>query len=232
MSKRDLGLLAYLGYKAVKNEPNNVGKVLGELLIAVIVSIIFMGIIYVLFTLILEGPSLIMNNIEIVTIIIGIVMVIVVSYLIFYGITNYSEIKKQRQEKIKLEKIKREKIKQDNEKIKRRQENALKIKKQKRKQNIRTYNPSTSKYIVCMECGYENPKNLSKCWDCGADLTKQKIANIKKSANTFLNSEYENKTPRQDSYKKSKYGRCPECNSLVILQDGRGRCRFCGFMYK
>lgn len=225
MSKRDLGLLAYLGYKAVKNEPSKIGKELGECLIGWVIAMIFMGIIYVLFTLILEGPALITNNIEIVTIIMGIVMVIIVSYLIYYGITNYLEKKKQRQEKIKLEKIKREKIKQD--KIK--QENALKIKKQKRKQNIRTYNPSTSKYIVCMECGYENPKNLSKCWDCGADLTKQKIANIKKSANTFLNSEYENKTPRQDSYKKSKYGRCPECNSLVILQDGRGRCRFCGF---
>lgn len=83
-----------------------------------------------------------------------------------------------------------------------------------------------------MECGYENPKKLSKCWECGADLTKQKIVNIGNSANKFLKSENEYKPPLQNSYKKSKYGRCPKCNSLVNLHEGVRRCSFCGFMYK
>lgn len=57
----------------------------------------------------------------------------------------------------------------------------LKIKKQKElerktriKNRIKNYDPSTSKYRVCMNCGYENPKNLSNCWQCGSNLRFQK----------------------------------------------------------
>lgn len=105
MSKRDLSLLGYLGYKSVKNEPSKVGKELGECLIGWIFAMILMGVVYVIMTLFLSGTSIITNNIELIGILIGIVIIIaivvIVSYVIYGGIGTYLE--KRRQDKIKKE---------------------------------------------------------------------------------------------------------------------------------
>ena len=43
MSKKELGLLGYLGYKSVKNEPSKLGKEIGECIIGIIFAMIFNG---------------------------------------------------------------------------------------------------------------------------------------------------------------------------------------------
>jgi len=225
MSKRDLGLLGYLGYKAVKKEPSKVGKELGECLIGWIFAMILIGVIYVIMTLFLAGPSIITNNIEIITLLIGVVVLIAVIYLICYGITNYPKRKKKkRQQKIEMEEIKRK------------QEKAQKTKKQKRKQKNLTYNPAIAKYKVCRNCGYENIKNSSKCWSCGADLTKQdpiytkkhkkpetKTVNKSKAVNKSKNINY-----KKITQKYNKYERCPKCNSLVNMELS-SMCNYCNY---
>ena len=95
-----------------------------------------------------------------------------------------------------------------------------------------------------MECGYENPKNLSKCWDCGADLTNQEPMYAKKHiesesktvnnpTNSQINSskkklEHSKEIPHKRLKSKSKYERCPKCNSLVNMNDG-SVCRYCNY---
>ena len=76
--------------------------------------------------------------------------------------------KRKKQKELEIKKQKELEIKKQKE---------LEIKKQKeleRKNRIKNYDPSTSKYRVCMNCGYENPKNLSYCWKCRSDLRFQK----------------------------------------------------------
>lgn len=225
MSKKELGLLGYLGYKSVKNEPSKLGKEIGECIIGIIFAMILMGVFYVIMTLFLQGPSLIMNNLEIIGILIGVSIVIfiilIVGYVIYDRITHYLERKEQ-----KLQEKRRKKRR-----------------KEERKQKILNYNPNNSKYKVCMECGYENPKNLSKCWECGADLNNQKPKYTKKhigpESKTINNNNTQIKSSKKklDDTKKTqykrlrskrKYVRCPKCNSLVNLEHS-SVCRYCNY---
>ena len=83
----------------------------------------------------------------------------------------------------------------------------------KQEKNL-NYDSQNSKYIVCMECGYENPKNLSRCKKCESDLIKSNSNEYEKTAEKLI-LKLDNESI--NILKNFKFNDCIASNKEIIL---------------
>ena len=147
MSKKDWTLLGYLAYKSAKNQPGKLENEIGKFILGWIFLMLLGLVIYIIFTIILDPPSFITSNVEIIkSLAIIIVMVIVIYFC-------YSVI---------IERLRKHNNKQDPIK------HAKELQHERLGEKSNYKRRPKSKHIRCPECNsLVNITDDSKCRYCG-----------------------------------------------------------------